>query len=106
MKTFFIFIMLQDAACMRYSSLKVETMALILDGTSEIDAHLRINLYYFICITHLIRSRTVTNRPFFKVPYFPSYARKMFWNTTLYNTMVKLFCGFPKAVLNSFLPCR
>ena len=37
----------------------------ILDGNSEIGAHVRSNLCYFICLRHLIRSRAVTYRIFF-----------------------------------------
>ena len=33
-----------------------------IDGKSEIEARVRINLCYLICIRHLIRSRVVTNR--------------------------------------------
>ena len=39
---------------------------LIWDGDSEIDgANVGGNLYYSICLRHLIRSRAVTNRIFF-----------------------------------------
>ena len=34
-------------------------MAFILDGNSEIDAHVRSDLCYFICLRHLIRSRVI-----------------------------------------------
>ena len=37
-------------------------MALILDGKSEIGAHVRSNLYYLINFRHLSKSRAVTNR--------------------------------------------
>ena len=40
-------------------------MVLILDGKSEIVAHVRSNLCYLICFGHLIRSRACTNRIFF-----------------------------------------
>ena len=40
-------------------------MVLILDITSEMNAHVRSNLCYFICFRHLIRSGAVTNRIFF-----------------------------------------
>ena len=36
-------------------------MVLILDGNSEIGAHVWSNLCYLICLRHLIRSKTVTN---------------------------------------------
>ena len=36
-------------------------MVLILDGNSEIGAHLSSNLCYLICVRHLFRSRAVTN---------------------------------------------
>ena len=39
----------------------IEGMVLILDGNSEIGAHVRSELYYLICLGHLIRSRAVTN---------------------------------------------
>ena len=38
-------------------SLYIVSMVLILDGNSEIGAHVRSNLCYFICLRHLIRSR-------------------------------------------------
>ena len=49
-----------------------EPTVLILDGNSEIGAHVRINnLYNLICLRQLIRSRAVTNRIFFsKRPIF------------------------------------
>ena len=40
-------------------------MVLILDGNSEIGAHVRSNLCYLICLGHWIRSRVVINRDFF-----------------------------------------
>ena len=40
-------------------------MVLILDGSSEIGAHVRSNLGHIICLRHLFRSRTVTNRTIF-----------------------------------------
>ena len=40
-------------------------MVLILDGNSVIDAHVRSNRFYLICLRHFISSRTVTNRFFF-----------------------------------------
>ena len=40
-------------------------MVLILDGNSEIGSHVRSNLCCLICLRHLIRSRTLTNRIFF-----------------------------------------
>ena len=41
-------------------------------GNSEIGVHVRNNLYYFICIGHLIRSRSATKRILFspKRPIF------------------------------------
>ena len=38
----------------------------ILDGNSEIGAHLRSNLCKLICLTHLIKSRAVTNRNYLR----------------------------------------
>ena len=43
----------------------VEALVLILDGISEIDAHVRSDLCYKICLRHLIRSGAVTNEIFF-----------------------------------------
>ena len=40
-------------------------MVLILDGKSEIGAHVRSNLCYLSCLRHLIRSRAVINHIFF-----------------------------------------
>ena len=37
------------------------SMALILDGISEIGANVGRNLSYLICLRHLIRSRAITN---------------------------------------------
>ena len=42
----------------------VSTMVHILDGNSEIVAHVKSNLCSLICLRHLIRSRAVTNRIF------------------------------------------
>ena len=44
------------------SKMSAFTMVLILDGNSEIVAHVRSKHCYLICLRHLIRSRTVTNR--------------------------------------------
>ena len=43
---------------------KLFPMVLILYGNWGNDAHVRSNLYYLICLRHLIRSRAVTNRIF------------------------------------------
>ena len=40
-------------------------LVLILDGYSEIGAHVRSNRCYLICLSHLFRSRAVLNRIFF-----------------------------------------
>ena len=42
-----------------------ESMVPMLEGNSEISAHIRINLYYLICLRHLIRPRAVTHEIFF-----------------------------------------
>ena len=48
-------------------------MGLILDGDSEIGAHVRIDLGYLICSRHLLRLRAVTNSIFvLKATLFPS----------------------------------
>ena len=36
-------------------------MVLMLDGSSGISAHVWNNIFYLICLRHLIRSRAVTN---------------------------------------------
>ena len=43
----------------------VLAMVLKLDGNSEIGAHVRNNVCYYLCLWHLIKSRAVTNRFFF-----------------------------------------
>ena len=48
---------------------RVQTMVLMLDGSSEIGKHRRSNLCYLICLRHLIRSRAVTNSMSFSL-YF------------------------------------
>ena len=47
-------------------------MVLLLDGKSEIGAHVIENLCYLICLRILIRSRAVTNQNFYleKKPIF------------------------------------
>ena len=37
-----------------------ERILLISDGNPEIGAHVKSNLWYFICLSHLNRSRAVT----------------------------------------------
>ena len=56
------------------------TIALILDGSSELGVHVRSNLCWLICLKHLIRSRAVTDRTyiFSEKAYFHSCVRKMF----------------------------
>ena len=54
-------------------STTMQTMALILDGESEISAHVWSNLCYQIYLRRLIRSRSVTNLFFFSgKAFFPS----------------------------------
>ena len=48
------------------------SMALILDGNSEIGSHVRSNLCYLICLRHLIISGAVTNRTYGICPKLPS----------------------------------
>ena len=68
----------------------VHCMVLKSDGNSEIGAHIRINLSYLICLRHLIKSRSVTNRIFFfsKKPIFLIYFELPFrisdWVFTIY----------------------
>ena len=52
---------------------------LLLDGNLEIDAHVRNNFSYQICLRHLIRSRAVTNKIFClrKKAYVPLSLRYM-----------------------------
>ena len=49
-------------------------MVRILDGDSEIGAQVRSNIFYLICLRHLIRPRAVSNRMFFSL----SCVRNMF----------------------------
>ena len=64
-------------------SLKVEsivTVVLLLDGNSEIDAHVRINLGYLICLKHLfvyIESSKNMNLSY-REGLFPLYVCNMF----------------------------
>ena len=54
------------------------TMVIILDGNSEIGAHVRSNFCYLTPLRHLIRSIAVTNLIFFfilKMTYLPIYVR-------------------------------
>ena len=52
---------------------------IILDGNSEVCAHVRSNLCYLICLRQLIRSRAATNRIFsLQKDFFPSCMRNMF----------------------------
>ena len=44
--------------------LPIFIMILILIGNSEIDAHVRSDLCYFICLCHLIKMKVVRNRLF------------------------------------------
>ena len=53
------------SANLRIPPLSGEGMVLILDGNSEIDAHVGSNQLCFVCLIHLIRSRAVTNRILF-----------------------------------------
>ena len=46
-------------------AITIQTMVLILEGNSGIDAHVWSHLCYLICVTHLIRSTAVRN------PIFP-----------------------------------
>ena len=61
-------------------------MVLKLDGNSEVGAHTWRNLYYSICLRHLIRSRAFTNRMVFLRKYsFPSCVRIVFWVAIIYK---------------------
>ena len=50
----------------------IGSIVLILDGNSKIDAHVRCNICYLICLWHFIRARDATNRIIFlrKRPIF------------------------------------
>ena len=48
--------------CMNYIEPAQSMVYGLLDGNSEIGAHVRNNLFYFKCLRHLIRSKGVTNR--------------------------------------------
>ena len=63
-----------------YASTLPPTLSMVLiDGNSEIGAHVRSNLCYLICLRHLIRSRAVTNRiSISEKTYFALYVRNMF----------------------------
>ena len=50
--------------------MSVQDIVLILDGISEIDAHVRNILGYLICIRHLIRARVITNWMFLSDFFF------------------------------------
>ena len=51
---------------------------LVLDGNSEIVAHVGSDIGYLICLRHLIRSRAVTNQFFFsEKTYFPLCVRNI-----------------------------
>ena len=63
----------------------VATMVLILDGNSEIGAHVRSNLCYLSCLKHLIRSRIDTNRIFSPIFFFTTSVRNLFWVTIWYK---------------------
>jgi len=52
-------------------------MVLKVDGNSKIDAHIRSNLGYLVCLSHVITLRAVTNS-FFFLTYFPTFVRSMF----------------------------
>ena len=55
---------------------------LILDGNSEIGAHVRSNLWYLICLRHWFRPRAVGNCIIFSArTYFPLCVRNIFWVT-------------------------
>ena len=62
-------------------------MVRILDGNSEISAHVRSNHSYLICLENLITSRAVTHRIFFspKTHFFPTCLRNIFWVTISYK---------------------
>ena len=56
-------------------------MVLILDGNWLRGAHIRRNLYYSTCLSHLIRSRERSQIGYFlsEKTYFPSNVRNMIW---------------------------
>ena len=63
-------------------------MVFILDGNSEIGAHIRGDFCYLICLTHLIRSREVTDLIFYlEKTYFRLYVRNKFRVTNNISTM-------------------
>ena len=62
-----------------HSLVAATIVGLIVDGNSEICAHVRSNLCYLLCLSHLFRSKTVTNMIFFsEKTYFPACVRSMF----------------------------
>ena len=60
------FVLLNDVMVQTKSSslYTIRTMVLISDGSSEPGMHVRSNLCYLICLRHLIKLRTITNRIF------------------------------------------
>ena len=81
-------------------------MVLILDGISEIGAHVWRNLCSLICLRHLIGSREVTNPIIFsEKTYIPSCVCNLFWVTIKYKYHGRKVEGFfntqrPKAKLS------
>ena len=57
-------------------------MVVVLDGNSDIGAHVRTNLCYPISLKDLIRLRVVTNRIFLlREDLIPACVRNIFWVT-------------------------
>ena len=70
----------KDLECLFFAVRSLDlNMVIILYGNSEIDTRVRGNIYYLICLRHLIRSRPVTNRIFFlrKDLFFSMCARHL-----------------------------
>ena len=60
----------------------IPSMIVILDGNAERGTYETSNLYYMICLRHLIRPRPAMNQNFFsEKTNFPSCVCNMFWVT-------------------------
>ena len=101
---------LQNGRGVGYSVQIPKVMVLILDGNSEIGAHVGWNICYLIWLRHLIRSRAVRNRIFFlKKDQFPELSYHLIYkhhakSKLLFNTKfcsVKCHDMLPRTLLNT-----
>ena len=77
-------------------------MVPLLDGSSDIGAHVRSNLYNLICLRHLNRSRIVTNLLFSEKTYYTLCVRCPELPSDSSTVGLRILCPYKEQIMNNF----